>query len=173
MAPVAVAKDRSWFGDDYTAFRFVFGNGVLVEGIGSVKLPVKRSPSSSRLNSHTTLLLTAVVHVPRATCNILGLPIAHEDKLGTNFKDPSKSSIWGQQGRPQAYFRKALSCQLLALRLSGPPVGPKFNDNDNDDDDEDDTSIMGKFRCGNKKCLSRGWGSKKVAIWIRRYPSGG
>ncbi|KAH7413526.1 zinc-binding domain-containing protein [Cadophora sp. MPI-SDFR-AT-0126] len=32
-----------------------------------------------------------------------------------------------------------------------------------------DTTIMGRFRCRNKDCKTRGWSSKKIAITIRMY----
>jgi hypothetical protein len=34
---------------------------------------------------------------------------------------------------------------------------------------EYDTKIMGRFVCHNKTCNSPGWGSKKIAITIRKY----
>lgn len=34
-----------------------------------------------------------------------------------------------------------------------------------------DSNIMGLFRCYNPSCKSKGWGSKKIAITIRMYPS--
>jgi hypothetical protein len=33
-----------------------------------------------------------------------------------------------------------------------------------------DTCIMGRFRCRNQKCHSKGWSSKKIAVTIRMYP---
>lgn len=36
---------------------------------------------------------------------------------------------------------------------------------------EHDTNIMGKFRCYNKNCHSKGWTSKSIAITIRMYPN--
>ncbi|KAK3988771.1 hypothetical protein QBC44DRAFT_359791, partial [Cladorrhinum sp. PSN332] len=39
---VHIAKDRSWFGDDYVAFSSHLADGLLIDGIGSVILPVKR-----------------------------------------------------------------------------------------------------------------------------------
>ena len=33
------------------------------------------------------------------------------------------------------------------------------------------TNVMGHFICPNTKCSTAGWGSKKIAIQIRRYPS--
>ncbi|KAH6699084.1 zinc-binding domain-containing protein [Leptodontidium sp. MPI-SDFR-AT-0119] len=32
-----------------------------------------------------------------------------------------------------------------------------------------DTNIMGKFRCNNQTCKATGWGSRKIAITIRRF----
>lgn len=123
---VHVAKDRSWFGDDYTPFRSVLADGLQVEGIGTVDLPTKRSPLPNQGPAgHTTLRLANVLHVPGAICNILGFSLAFEYQLDMNFQDPAQSSIWDEQGRPLAYFRRAPPSNLFALRLSGPPVGPK------------------------------------------------
>lgn len=47
------------------------------------------------------------------------------------------------------------------------------SDEDNDLQDKYDTKIMGEFKCCNKTCPRGGWHSKKVAIWIRGYPSSG
>ncbi|KAG9243107.1 zinc-binding domain-containing protein [Calycina marina] len=33
-----------------------------------------------------------------------------------------------------------------------------------------DTCIMGRFRCHNNACASKGWGSKKIAMTVRMYP---
>ena len=33
-----------------------------------------------------------------------------------------------------------------------------------------DTNVMGRFMCHNRKCDSRGWSSKRIAITIRMYP---
>ncbi|KAK0387724.1 hypothetical protein NLU13_3969 [Sarocladium strictum] len=46
-----------------------------------------------------------------------------------------------------------------------------FHDQDNQKGciNEYSTHIMGRFACHKKECLKRGWGSKKVAILIRRY----
>lgn len=35
------------------------------------------------------------------------------------------------------------------------------------------TNVMGKFKCNNRGCSNSGWGSKMVAILIRRYPENG
>lgn len=35
------------------------------------------------------------------------------------------------------------------------------------------TNVMGRFRCKNRCCLQKGWGSKKVSILITGYPNNG
>ncbi|KAK4163788.1 zinc-binding domain-containing protein [Cladorrhinum sp. PSN259] len=119
---VHVARDRSWFGNDYVAFRSHLADGLVIEGVGSVTLSVKRSPTGTGRSNHTTLLLTNVLHVPGAICNILGL---HEYELDVNFQEPLKSSIQDQSGQRLACFREVKGTGLLALRLSGPPHGPQ------------------------------------------------
>ena len=106
-------------------FKSVLKDGLRVEGIGTVELPTKRTPSSSGPNGHTTLRLTNVLHVPGAVCNILGSPVAYEYNLSTNFQIPSKGSIRNQDGQSLAYFRSVSPSGLLAVRLSGPPIGPE------------------------------------------------
>ena len=88
-------------------FKSVLDDGLRVEGIGTVELPTKRTPSSSGPNGHTTVRLTNVLHVPGAECNILGLRLAHDYNLSTNFQDPSKGSIRDHNGQSLAYFRNA------------------------------------------------------------------
>ncbi|KAI8628774.1 hypothetical protein F5Y19DRAFT_437245 [Xylariaceae sp. FL1651] len=34
-----------------------------------------------------------------------------------------------------------------------------------------ETKVMGRFRCNNPGCTSRGWGSKVIFIVIRMYPN--
>ena len=65
--------------------------------------------------------------------------------------------------------RAAVSEDIPRLWFNASP------DPDEDDDLEDthNTSIMGEFQCGNKKCPRGRWHSKKIAIWIRGYPSSG
>ncbi|KEF54810.1 uncharacterized protein A1O9_09252 [Exophiala aquamarina CBS 119918] len=50
-----------------------------------------------------------------------------------------------------------------------------FNRNDSDSDviNEWQTNVMGRFRCTNEACDSKGWSSKKVAILIRGYATNG
>jgi len=49
-----------------------------------------------------------------------------------------------------------------------------FHDEDDSDCEEEyDTNIMGRFRCHNRGCRTRGWASKLIAITIRMYPGQG
>ena len=121
----SIAKDRFWFGDDYTPFPSFLQCGLRVEGIGSVMLPTKRFPNSARLNGHGTLHLSDVLHVPGAACNFLGAPLVCNYTLGMDWNDPSRCSIRDRTGQQLAYFRYASDDKQFALRLSGPPVGPK------------------------------------------------
>lgn len=52
---------------------------------------------------------------------------------------------------------------------------PWFSEDGNEHDatDEYPTNIMGRFSCYNRRCSKKVWGSKKVAIVIRRYPDNG
>lgn len=56
---------------------------------------------------------------------------------------------------------------------------PRFNKNDetgNEADKDYSTHIMGNFICRNARkglCPKNGWGSKKIAIVIRRHPNNG
>ncbi|KAL5366367.1 hypothetical protein BJX96DRAFT_31768 [Aspergillus floccosus] len=131
---VHVAKDRSWFGDDYIPFEsFVqnmFGGTVPVIGIGSVDLPTKTSPTKTGPRSHGILRLKNVLHAPSLFCNIIGRPILDDYMVecGTP-KDPSGSSgsvTRRYDGRTVAYFKPQIGqVRLWEVRLSGPPVGPR------------------------------------------------
>jgi hypothetical protein len=75
----SIAKDRFWFGDDYTPFT-----------------------------------------------SVLGAPLVCTYTLGMTWNDPSSCSIRDGTGQQLAYFRYASDGKQFALRLSGPPVGPKL-----------------------------------------------
>lgn len=55
--------------------------------------------------------------------------------------------------------------------ISGEISSFSFNENDNDAgiEHEHSTNIVGKFKCRNKSCRTKGWTSGHVAIWIRGY----
>ncbi|KAM0242171.1 hypothetical protein ACHAP5_007327 [Fusarium lateritium] len=73
---VHVANDRAWFTDDYTpcALRVVDINEdcYFAIGVGTVILPVKRSPDEKRPNPQNYLVLHDVAHVPTLSYNIFG-----------------------------------------------------------------------------------------------------
>jgi len=124
---VHVAKDRAWF-TDYTPYESVVGDfygmvkdGLRVEGIGTVELPTKRSPNRSGRDSHGTLRLTNVLHVPSALCNIIGGPILEDYNVTTgSVGKASRGSIKDQKGRSVAYF-DSRRC-LFQVKLRGHPV---------------------------------------------------
>ncbi|KAF4984518.1 hypothetical protein FZEAL_314 [Fusarium zealandicum] len=126
---VHVAKDRSWFGDDYTPLKSTVGSLMVdihtpVIGIGTVELPVKRSPRATGPRSHGILRLRNVLHIPTSICNIIGSPIEDEYYIITC---PSTQDIMGtirdKQDRVAAYFKPG--DKFFEVRLSGPPVGPR------------------------------------------------
>ncbi|KAJ4006020.1 hypothetical protein NW752_001265 [Fusarium irregulare] len=95
-----------------------------VVGIGTVELPVKRSPSATGPRSHGILRLRNVLHVPTLICNIIGSPILDEYTVHTGFDDKyTKDTIKDKHGRDAAYFGSRL--KPFQVRLSGPPIGPR------------------------------------------------
>ena len=97
---------------------------MLVVGIGTVELPVKRGPSATGPRSHGTLRLRNVLHVPTLICNIIGSPILDEYIVHTGFDDKDKKgTIKDKHGRNAAYFD--LRLKPYQVRLSGPPIGPR------------------------------------------------
>ncbi|RTE67980.1 hypothetical protein BHE90_017643, partial [Fusarium euwallaceae] len=126
---VHAAKDRSWFGADYTPLNSMVGHlmgGIQtpVVGIGTVELPVKRSPRATGPRSHGILRLRDVLHVPTGICNVIGSPILDEYDIHTGSSMQNiKGTIIDKQGRTVAYFEPR--GKFLQVRLSGPPVGPR------------------------------------------------
>ncbi|KAL7940950.1 hypothetical protein V8C42DRAFT_361491 [Trichoderma barbatum] len=98
---------------------------VSVEGIGTVKLPVKRDPDLRGPQAHHVLRLTNVLYIPSTDFNILGSPIfdvAAQVSLRSTLK--SKGRLADESGNPVAYFSP--TAPLFCLSLSGPPVGPRL-----------------------------------------------
>ncbi|KAH7013687.1 hypothetical protein EDB80DRAFT_710707 [Ilyonectria destructans] len=128
---VHVAKDRSWFGDDYVPFES-FATGLIhtskmkVVGVGSVTLPVKTSPDKIGHKSHGQLVLNNVLHIPSSVCNIIGSPISDDYNLNTKPSEASMGTIMDLNGKAMAYFKPARQSQRFELRLSGPPIGPRL-----------------------------------------------
>lgn len=100
------------------------GTETPVVGIGTVELPVKRSPRATGMRSHGILRLRNVLHVPTSICNVIGSPILDEYDVSTG---PSlrntNGTIVDKQGRIVAYFDPR--AKFFEVRLSGPPVGPR------------------------------------------------
>ncbi|GAB1206467.1 hypothetical protein APSETT445_005156 [Aspergillus pseudonomiae] len=125
------ARDRSWFGDDYTPIEsFVtgmLGDSIEVVGIGTVDLPTKTSPKKTGPSSHGVVRLKNVLHAPRLICNIIRNPILKDYNVLTWFSDTTSGSITRHSdGRTVAYFKPMTgNVMFWEVRLSGPPVGPK------------------------------------------------
>ncbi|KAI5456699.1 hypothetical protein BGZ63DRAFT_467867 [Mariannaea sp. PMI_226] len=131
---IHVAKDRSWFNEDYTAIdsfiSTVGGGKVQVIGIGSVNLPTKTSPNRTGPSSHGVLRLKNVLHVPSSICNIVGYPIEKDYIIEQPPRSTTKGSTKGSiisihDKREVAYFDP--KGRLVEIRLSGPPVGPRVS----------------------------------------------
>jgi len=87
--------------------------------------PPKKKPTQTGPSGHGSICLSDVLHVPGAPCNLLGAPIVCEYTLNMDWNDPSSCSIRDRAGQQLAYFRYASDGRQLAVRLSGPPVGPR------------------------------------------------
>ncbi|SPO04349.1 uncharacterized protein DNG_07034 [Cephalotrichum gorgonifer] len=127
---VHAAKDRYWFSADYqplnsTVTSYILkGSGSPVVRIGTVELPVKRSPRATGARAHGILRLRNVLHVPTATCNVIGNPILDEYRVTmSGSRQDTKGAIVDRRGRNVANFDPRAI--LFQVRLSGPPVGPR------------------------------------------------
>ncbi|ETS86608.1 hypothetical protein PFICI_00436 [Pestalotiopsis fici W106-1] len=95
------------------------------EGVGTVDLPVKRSPHLSGRYAHHVLRLENVIYVPDYKFNVVGMEILRKNDWvyegSSPFKDQD-AAILDQQGLQVCYMRQnhGMSC----IRLSGPPHGP-------------------------------------------------
>ncbi|CAG9993934.1 unnamed protein product [Clonostachys byssicola] len=119
----SVAKDRSWFADDYTPVKsFVeiqFGGTLPVIGMGTVNLPIKVAADKTGSTSHGTIRLEGVLHVPSILCNIIGAPMFED----YNFSVRSRAFTDPATGRQVAYCKP--DTKLCEIQLSGPPIGPE------------------------------------------------
>jgi hypothetical protein len=95
-----------------------------VVGIGTVELPVKRSPRATGLGAHGILRLHNVLHIPALICNVIGRPIDKEYLVCLAPVSPNhRGTISDKQGTKFAYFDPC--AKLCQVRLSGPPIGPR------------------------------------------------
>ncbi|CAN9293372.1 unnamed protein product [Alternaria alternata] len=105
---------------------FNLGNYVPVLGIGTVEIPTKRSPNTSGVSSHASLLLHEVLHVPDFVCNIIGQPLWLTDGYNPIIKSGTKSkgTIKDSEGKNVAYFHPG--SPLLAIKVRSPLDWPKL-----------------------------------------------
>ncbi|CAO2649753.1 Nn.00g010450.m01.CDS01 [Neocucurbitaria sp. VM-36] len=130
-ANVHVAKDRGWF-KTYTPFTSTVDASPFVSphkhipvlGIGTVEIPTKRSPNTSGVSSHGSLLLREVLYVPDCLCNIIGQPLMFTDGYNATleFSTKSRGTIKDRQGKNVAYFDP--KSPLFAIKARCPPNGP-------------------------------------------------
>ncbi|KAF1913067.1 hypothetical protein BDU57DRAFT_457153, partial [Ampelomyces quisqualis] len=131
-ANVHVAKDRGWF-KTYTPFTSMINASPFMDppqhlpvlGIGTVEIPTKRSPNTSGVSSHGTLLLHEVLHVPDILCNIIGQPLMFTNAYYyTIYGTKSRGTIKDKKGKNVAYFDP--KSPLFAIKLRRPANGPSL-----------------------------------------------
>ncbi|KAF1808623.1 hypothetical protein P152DRAFT_382703, partial [Eremomyces bilateralis CBS 781.70] len=118
---VHVAKDKGWF-TTYTPFDSkvgcIYHDGTSkVVGIGTVTLSVNRAPRLKGSESHNTIVLNDVLHVPSFLSNVIAM-----HAVGFNHTWACRKGLFDKNGRYIAYFDP--KCTFDVLKLSGPPVGP-------------------------------------------------
>ncbi|KAJ6787577.1 hypothetical protein PWT90_00660 [Aphanocladium album] len=126
--PKSVAKDRSWFGDDYqTISSFLHGprqdQRAPVIGIGTVILPVKVSPDATN-RDRSEVKLYNVLHAPDSICNIIGTPVFWHYHVSLQPGLDYAGTITLKDDTPVGYFRLP-ALNIYELRLTGHPIGPR------------------------------------------------
>ncbi|KAM0523024.1 hypothetical protein ACHAPE_001515 [Trichoderma viride] len=154
---VHVCNDRKWFAELTTFSSSVNGHlssqQVPVAGVGVVNLPVKRGPNLRGPDAHHVLRLTDVLYMPSLVCNIVGFPIFEiADQVRCGRAEKSQGSIHDENGKSIAYF--APDRDLLCLKLSGPPVGPRLGPS--------------KFKSDTAYLLTVTWPDSERARWEAR-----
>ena len=101
-----------------------------VIGIGTVEIPIKRSPNLSGTAAHGSLILENVLHVPSAMTNGIGQPLVQEGytvQFGSN-SNKSMGAIKDPNGKNVAYFDPEKKLYNIKLRNSPglPPLGPSM-----------------------------------------------
>jgi hypothetical protein len=127
---ISVAKDRSWFSHDYVPIDSFAttreGGKIKVIGIGTVRLPVKISPTQTGSSSHGILPLKRVLHAPNIFCNLIGNPIDDCYRISCSSDSHAAGYITDTSGKPAAYFQPfSPLVPLFEVRLSGLPIGPQ------------------------------------------------
>lgn len=99
-----------------------------VLGVGTVEIPTKRSPNTSGVSSHGTLLLHDVLYVPDCLCNFIGYPVisdGYDVTIGSRHTGAkSCGTIKDDQGKNVAYFDP--KSPLFAIKVRRAPDGPAF-----------------------------------------------
>ncbi|KAJ3495963.1 hypothetical protein NLG97_g3016 [Lecanicillium saksenae] len=125
---VHIAKDRSWFGDDYkTISSFIHGplkdERAPVIGVGTVILTVKVSPDATN-RDRSEVKLCNVLHTPDSICNIIGTPIFEKYHISLQPGLDNVGTIALKDNTPVGHFRLP-ALNIYELRLAGPPIGPR------------------------------------------------
>lgn len=87
---------------------------------------------------------------------------------------PRKKSYKSTRDTRSSYMFPDLH-QDVSNAVSDEGLSPWFKNTDNDrgSSDKYSTFVMGRFQCDHNACSNIGWGSKKVAILIRKYGPNG
>lgn len=101
-----------------------------VEGFGSVELSVKRSPNTRR-STHGTIQLEFVLYAPDSKCNIIGtrdsaFPRSYLLPVVANKDHETISAEVWEGNKRICYFTRIPGLGIHALKLSNPPIGPRF-----------------------------------------------
>lgn len=121
------ARDRGWF-TDYTIFKSYMNfsgaasGNVEVEGIGTVSLKLKQSPTSDGV---TVLRLTDVLHVPSLSCNIFCPQLCRGQVKVQRWFDSATVKGWVLNTWDERVGYLPADEFPDQLQLSGPPVGPR------------------------------------------------
>jgi hypothetical protein len=120
----SVCRERAWFTDAYVPLiNTVVSGGIELDvvGIGIVELEV-----------HERLVLTTVLHVPSAVCNVFKLPlsrVANRILAIQSFNENPMESVMVDEedgGRVIADFRAKSATGFLRLKLQSIPEGTQL-----------------------------------------------
>ncbi|KAF2868399.1 hypothetical protein BDV95DRAFT_128174 [Massariosphaeria phaeospora] len=142
LSNVHLCKDRGWFTDYIPFHSFVMStnakNSVFigdeerqwVAGIGTVALPVKKSPGRTGSGTNVHLVLHNVVHCPSLICNVFSNAAASGQGYSIDLTETGKTrgKITDTEGHTMAHFgpNKAYHQILLSGHTPGPLVENRF-----------------------------------------------